>query len=38
MTRNQLKNFFILHFHQFSSGSVKFLVLDLHLPLDIRNF
>ena len=38
MLRNQVKNFFMLHFHKFSSGSVNVLDLDLNLALDIRNF
>ena len=35
MTRNQVKNFSMLHFYQISLGSLKLLVLDLDLPLDI---
>ena len=33
-----IENLFILHLHHVSLGSVNFLVLDLDLPLDIRNF
>ena len=29
MTRNQVKNFFMLHFDKLSSGSVKLLELNL---------
>ena len=38
MTRNQVKNFFILHFHQFSSDSVDILVPNVDLFWDIENF
>ena len=32
-----MKNFSMPHFHQFSSGSFNFLVLNLGLPLDKSN-
>ena len=38
MKQNHMKNFLVLHFHQFSWESVNFLELDLDLPLDFRNF
>ena len=38
MTQSQVENFSMLHFHQLSSGWFSFLVLNLDLPLNIRNF
>ena len=38
MTQNQVKNFSMLHSRQFSLGSFSFLVINLDLPSDMRNF